>query len=146
MLNVPIYLHPTIPPKPVVDALYDGFSPVVSWTFAAAGWGWHIETSVHLIRMMLGGVFDRYPKLQVVIGHLGEGIPFMLPRLNRLLPQGMTKLGRPLGGYLRENVNTPFGLQFSCNVSRPDARSRCRANHVLRRLSVRIDDGGTLIP
>ena len=37
--------------------------------FASAGWGWHIETGVHLIRMILGGVFDRYPKLQVVIGH-----------------------------------------------------------------------------
>jgi uncharacterized protein len=112
-LDVPIYLHPTIPPKPVVDALYDGFSPAVSWTFAAPGWGWHIETSVHLIRMMLGGVFDRYPKLQVVIGHLGEGIPFMLPRMNRLLPKEMTKLARPLAGYLRENVHyTISGFNF----------------------------------
>jgi uncharacterized protein len=59
--------------------------------FAAAGWGWHIETGVHVIRMILGGVFDRYPKLQVVIGHLGEGTPFMLPRLNRNLPMAITK-------------------------------------------------------
>src|SRR4051812_43069848 len=84
-LNVPIYLHPTAPPKPVVDVLYGGFSPAVTGMLAAPGWGWHIETSVHLIRMILGGVFDRYPKLQLVIGHLGEGIPFMLPRLNRRL-------------------------------------------------------------
>jgi uncharacterized protein len=63
--------------------LYGGFSPTVSAVFAAAGWGWHIETAVHLIRMILGGVFDQYPKLQVVVGHLGEGIPFMLPRLNK---------------------------------------------------------------
>ena len=48
------------------------FSPV-------PGWGWHIETAVHLLRMILGGVFDRHPKLQVVIGHMGEAIPFMLP-------------------------------------------------------------------
>jgi len=54
---------------------------------ASAAWGWHIETAVHLIRMILGGVFDRHPKLQVVIGHLGEGIPFMLPRLNKNLPK-----------------------------------------------------------
>jgi uncharacterized protein len=112
-LNVPIYLHPTVPPKPVVEALYSGFSPAVTWTFAAPGWGWHIETSVHLIRMMLGGVFDRYPKLQIVIGHLGEGIPFMLPRLNRLLPKEMTKRERPLGAYLRENVHYTFsGFNF----------------------------------
>jgi len=112
-LNVPIYLHPTVPPKPVVDALYGGFSPTVSAVFSIGGWGWHIETAVHLIRMILGGVFDRYPKLQVVIGHLGEGIPFMLPRLNRSLPKEMTKLARPLDAYLRENVHYTFaGFNF----------------------------------
>jgi uncharacterized protein len=112
-LNVPIYLHPTVPPKQVADALYGGFSPTVSAVFSAAGWGWHIETAVHLIRMILGGVFDRYPKLQVVVGHLGEGIPFMLPRLNKNLPVEMTKLARPLGAYLRENVHYTFaGFNF----------------------------------
>jgi predicted TIM-barrel fold metal-dependent hydrolase len=112
-LNVPIYLHPTVPPKPVVDVLYGGFAPAVNWTFAAPGWGWHVETGVHLMRMILGGVFDRYPKLQVVIGHLGEVVPFMLPRLNRTLPMGMTKLARPLGAYLRENVHYTFsGFNF----------------------------------
>jgi hypothetical protein len=113
-LNVPIYLHPTVPPKPVVDVLYGGFSPVVSGTFAASGWGWHIETGVHLIRMVLGGVFDRYPKLQVVVGHLGEGVPFMLQRLNRNLPTRMTKLDRPVAAYLRENVYYTFaGFNFT---------------------------------
>jgi uncharacterized protein len=112
-LNVPIYLHPTVPPRPVVEALYGGFSPPVSAIFAASGWGWHIETAVHLIRMILGGVFDRYPKLQIVIGHLGEGLPFMLPRLNKNLPMETTKLARPLGAYLRENVHYTFaGFNF----------------------------------
>jgi predicted TIM-barrel fold metal-dependent hydrolase len=108
-LNAPIYLHPTVPSKPVVDALYSGFSPAVTATIAGSAWGWHIETAVHLIRMIVGGVFDRYPKLQVVIGHLGEGIPFMLPRLNRNLPTEMTKLARPVAEYLRENVHYTFG-------------------------------------
>jgi predicted TIM-barrel fold metal-dependent hydrolase len=108
-LNAPIYLHPTVPSKPVVDALFSGFSPAVTATFAGSAWGWHIETAVHLIRMILGGVFDRHPKLQIVIGHLGEGIPFMLPRLNKNLPTEMTKLGRPVAEYLRENVHYTFG-------------------------------------
>jgi predicted TIM-barrel fold metal-dependent hydrolase len=108
-LNVPIYLHPTVPPKAVVDTSFAGFAPPVSAAFAAAGWGWHIETAVHLIRLILGGVFDRHPRLQVVIGHLGEGIPFMLPRLNRNLPPELTKLARPLAAYLRENVHYTFG-------------------------------------
>ncbi|MGH6738865.1 MAG: amidohydrolase family protein [Bradyrhizobium sp.] len=108
-LDVPIYLHPTVTPKPVVDALYSGFSPNVTATLAASGWGWHIETAVHLLRMILGGVFDRHPKLQVVIGHLGEGLPFMLPRLNKNLPPEMTKLKRRMGEYLRENIHYTFG-------------------------------------
>lgn len=108
-LNVPVYLHPTVPPKPVVEASFGGFAPPVSAMFAAAGWGWHIETAVHLIRMILGGVFDRYPKLQVVIGHLGEGIPFMLPRMERNFSPELTKLKRPFGAYLRENVHYTFG-------------------------------------
>ncbi len=108
-LNVPIYLHPTVPPKAVVEASFGGFSPAVTAMLVGGAWGWHIETSVHLIRMMLGGVFDRYPKLQVVIGHLGEGIPFMLPRLNKNLPKEVTKLDRPLEAYLRGNVHYTFG-------------------------------------
>jgi predicted TIM-barrel fold metal-dependent hydrolase len=108
-LDVPIYLHPTMPPKPVMDALYGGYSPAVNAMFAGPAWGWHIETAIHLIRMVLGGAFDRYPKLQIVIGHLGEGIPFMMPRLNRNLPTELTKLQRPLGAYLRENVHYTFG-------------------------------------
>jgi predicted TIM-barrel fold metal-dependent hydrolase len=108
-LNVPVYLHPTVPPKAVIEASYGGFSPAVTGMLIGGGWGWHIETAIHLIRMILGGVFDRYPKLQVVIGHLGEGIPFMLPRMNKNLPKEITKLERPVAAYLRENVHYTFG-------------------------------------
>jgi len=108
-LGVPIYLHPTVPPKAVADILYGGFSDAVSAIFASGGWGWHIETAVHVLRMVLGGVFDRHPRLQVVIGHLGEGIPFMLPRLNKNLPTRVTKLERSVAEYLRQNVNYTFG-------------------------------------
>ena len=108
-LDVPLYLHPTVPPKAVVDAIYSGFSPPVNAMFAAAGWGWHIETAIHVMRMVLGGVFDRHPKLQVVVGHLGEGLTFMLPRMNRNFAPEITKLNRRVGEYLRENVHYTFG-------------------------------------
>ena len=83
-LDVPIYLHPTLPTRTVIESLYSGFSPAVNFLLAGPAWGWHIETGIHVIRMILGGVFDRFPKLQVVIGHMGEGLPFMLPRLNEI--------------------------------------------------------------
>jgi predicted TIM-barrel fold metal-dependent hydrolase len=108
-LDVPIYLHPTRPPKAVYEALYGGFAPAVSYALSTSGWGWHIETAVHVIRLILGGVFDRFPTLQIVIGHLGEGLPFMLPRLDRNLQPPMTKLQRSLGDYLRQNIHYTFG-------------------------------------
>ena len=85
---------------------------MVTDMLAGPGWGWHIETAVHVIRLILGGVFDRYPKLQIVIGHLGESLPFMLQRLD-VMPMEMTKLNRPISAYLRENVHYTFsGFNF----------------------------------
>jgi hypothetical protein len=107
-LDVPIYLHPTLPPQPVIDASYKGFDPPVSSMFAGAAWGWHIETAIHVIRLILSGAFDRYPKLQVLIGHMGETLPFMVQRLDRVLPPPSTKLKRPVSAYLRENVHYTF--------------------------------------
>ena len=97
-----------------MEASYGGFSPAETFMLAGPGWGWHIETGVHVIRMALRGVFDRFPKLQIVIGHMGEGLPFMLPRLEHQgkgLPPG--KLKRSLGDYLRQNVHYTFaGFNF----------------------------------
>lgn len=106
-LAVPVYLHPTQPPQPVIDALYSGFASEVSFMFANAGWGWHIETGVHVLRLILGGVFDRFVNLQIVIGHMGEALPFMLNRVDIISP-GLTGLRRPLSAYLRENVHYTF--------------------------------------
>lgn len=104
-LHVPLYLHPTRPPQAVVEASYIGnFAPVIATALANSAWGWHIETAVHVLRMILSGAFDRYPALQVIIGHLGEGLPFMMPRLELTLPQELTTLQRPVGSYLRENL------------------------------------------
>jgi hypothetical protein len=113
-LNVPIYLHPTQPPQAVIDTSYGGFAPQVTDMLAGLGWGWHIETAIHVIRIILGGVFDRYPRLQIVIGHLGEALPFMLQRLDIMLPVAMTKIDRPISAYLRENIHYTFsGFNFT---------------------------------
>lgn len=112
-LNVPIVLHPTPPPKPVLDIYYGGFAPEVTNLLASAGWGWHIETAVHVIRMIMGGVFDKYPKLQIIIGHLGEGLPFMLERINYTMTPKITGLKKEVGEYLRQNVHYSFsGFNF----------------------------------
>ena len=97
----------------MIEASYSGFSPIVTEMLAGAGWGWHIETAIHVIRLILGGAFDRYPKLQIVIGHIGEALPFMLQRLD-VMPMSMTKLNRPVSNYLRENVYYTFsGFNFT---------------------------------
>jgi predicted TIM-barrel fold metal-dependent hydrolase len=112
-LNLPIYLHPTRPPKPVIEASYGGFAPVLVDMLSGAGWGWHIETAVHVIRIILGGTFDRFPRLQIVVGHMGETLPFMLQRLD-VMPMAITGLSRPISCYLRENIRYTFsGFNFT---------------------------------
>ena len=80
-LDVPIYLHPTQPPKSVIDASYAGFSQIVTELLAGPGWGWHIETAMHVIRVILGGTFDRYSRLQILVGHMARRFPLCCPDL-----------------------------------------------------------------
>ena len=114
-LRVPLYLHPTAPPQPVMDTYYAGnYPPGVVFNLSTGAYGWHVETAIHVLRLILSGAFDRYPNLQLVIGHLGETLPFMLPRLNLRLPPELTKLDRRIGDYLRENVHyTISGFNFT---------------------------------
>ncbi|MGZ4934842.1 MAG: amidohydrolase family protein, partial [Halobacteriota archaeon] len=108
-LKVPLYLHPTLPPEAVIAASYTGnFAPGVVVALSSAAWGWHIETAIHVLRLILGGAFDQYPSLQLIIGHLGETLPFMLQRLDLGLPPQMTKLERPISAYLREDLHYTF--------------------------------------
>lgn len=107
-LKAPIYLHPTIPPAGVIESSYAGFSPEVTFALATVGWGWHINTGTHVLRMILGGVFDNYPDLQVIIGHMGEGLPFMLPRFDNTLRPELTGLKHPVSTYLRKNLTYTF--------------------------------------
>ncbi len=107
-LRVPIYLHPTIPPAGVIESSYAGFSAEVTFALSTVGWGWHINTATHVLRLILGGVFDRYPELQIIIGHMGEAIPFMLPRFDATLEPELTGLRHPVSTYLRRNLNYTF--------------------------------------
>lgn len=107
-LNAPIYLHPTIPPAGVIDSSYAGFAPEVTFALATVGWGWHINTATHVLRLILGGVFDRHPALQIIIGHMGEGTSFMLPRFDATLKPELTGLEHPVSTYLRQNLHYTF--------------------------------------
>ncbi len=105
-----------MPPQAVIDASYVGnYSQEVSTSFARNAWGWHIETGLHVLRIILSGVFDQYPNLQLIIGHMGEALPFMLQRIrSNSLSKEATKLNRNIGEYLRENVNYTFsGLNYT---------------------------------
>jgi len=74
-LNAPLYIHPRAPS--------DGMAaPFRDYRLEGAVWGYGIETGTHILRLMFGGVFDRFPKLQIVIGHMGEALPFWLWRLD----------------------------------------------------------------
>jgi hypothetical protein len=103
-LNVPIYLHPNRPPQPVVSAYYDGFNPFVSGFLAQAGVGWHVDTGIHVLRLILGGVFDAFPRLQVIVGHNFEILSWAAWRSNYSFPTKESGLKRTIIEYLRENL------------------------------------------
>jgi predicted TIM-barrel fold metal-dependent hydrolase len=81
-LDLPIYIHPGIPAEPVRNAYYDGLPGNFSFTLALSAWGWHAEIAVHTLRLVLSGALDRHPRLKIVIGHMGEALPFMLDRID----------------------------------------------------------------
>jgi predicted TIM-barrel fold metal-dependent hydrolase len=110
-LDVPLYLHPTLPSKAVQDAYYAGLDPTISACFAAAGWGWHMETGIHALRLILAGIFDRYPSLQLILGHWGEMIPFYLARVDEAFTPITKHLQRRVSEYFLQQVYvTPSGM------------------------------------
>src|SRR5205814_9972338 len=80
-LDVPIYLHPSVPMPAVMDAYYKDYAKDFPMVVRAA-WGYTVETATLAIRMVLSGVFDAYPKLKIVLGHLGETLPFLVWRVD----------------------------------------------------------------
>jgi predicted TIM-barrel fold metal-dependent hydrolase len=80
-LDVPIYLHPAIPNETVASAYYGGYCNDDYPILMGAVWGFTVETATHALRLILSGVFEEYPRLKIILGHLGETLPFLLWRL-----------------------------------------------------------------
>jgi predicted TIM-barrel fold metal-dependent hydrolase len=98
-LDVPFYLHPR-DPLSARQQCYEGYR----W-LAGSPWGFAVETSIHALRLMASGLFDEYPKLKVIVGHLGEGLSFGIWRVDNRIRRGSgtPKAKLPMSQYLREN-------------------------------------------
>ena len=113
-LDVPIYLHPSIPMQVVMDAYYKEYTQEFPMVIRAA-WGFTVETATQAIRMVLSGIFDKYPDLKIVLGHLGETLPFLIWRIDQSLSR--PGAGRKLS--FRDVFSKHFYLTTSGNFSNP---------------------------
>ncbi len=108
-LDVPIYLHPGFPPEKVFDIYYRTTRPgynqeFQNYIFSGSGYGWHQEVLTQCLRLILTGVFDSLPKLQFIIGHMGEGLPFYYERIVGDLSESTEgSLNKPIGQYFNDN-------------------------------------------
>ena len=108
-LKVPLFVHPQIPQRAVREVYYSGFGDLIDTAFATFALGWHYEAGIQFVRLMLRGVFDRYPDLQIILGHWGEVILFYLERLQSLAR--IAQLPRHVADYIRKNLYvTPSGM------------------------------------
>jgi hypothetical protein len=119
------------------DAYYGGLAPAVSAMLSIAGVGWHIDTGIHCIRLILGGVFDQFPRLQIIVGHQFEALSWMAWRTDYLFPLNNSGgLKRTIKEYLRENF---YGdIVAGEDADQPLWCGRSRLQPVLRRHPVDI--------
>lgn len=109
-LRVPLYLHPQIPQQAVRDTYYSGLGDKLDLYLATGGIGWHYEAGVQALRLVLSGLFDRFPDLQFILGHWGEVMLFYLERID-LLSRAASHLQMPVADYFRRNILvTPSGV------------------------------------
>jgi predicted TIM-barrel fold metal-dependent hydrolase len=111
-LDVPLYMHPAIPHPAVVEAYYQDYVKQYPSLLRAA-WGFTVETATQGIRLVLSGVFDKYPGLKIILGHLGEGLPFYLWRIN----MGLARDG--YGDRFRDTFSKHFWVTTSGFFSDP---------------------------
>jgi hypothetical protein len=93
-LDVPLYIHPGIPSPAVRAEYYDGLPGSLGFQMALSSWGWHMETAIHVLRLVLSGALHRHPGLKLVVGHLGEALPFMLDRIEETTGEAKSLFGR----------------------------------------------------
>jgi 2,3-dihydroxybenzoate decarboxylase len=108
-LDVPVYIHPTPPMQAVQDAYFKEYPAL-----AVAPLGFTLETLTHTVRLVVSGLFDEFPTLKIIVGHLGETIPFLMWRTNYLVAERM-KMPRAFADYYREH----FWLTTSGSFSDP---------------------------
>ena len=112
-LDVPVYFHPSFVPPFISDYYYksENWSPVVTGEFASAGFGWHMDIGIHVVRMILSGIFDKLPGLKLFSGHWGEFVPCFLERMDAILTQDKTGLNKKISEYYKEHIFlTPSGI------------------------------------
>jgi len=115
-LDMPIYLHPREPAASWV-------APYLDYGLWFAGWGFAAETGLHALRLILSGAFERYPKLKIVLGHMGEGLPFWLQRIdNRYLLEEKIHAARKLPRLPSEYFLENFVITTSGVTSMPALR------------------------
>lgn len=112
-LGVPVYLHPAPPPETVGRAYFSGLPGEVGHWLSIAGWGWHAETGLHTLRLIVAGLFDRLPTLQLIIGHMGEGLPYALARSSGILSGGAPHLRQPVAAYFQSNIHITTSGYFT---------------------------------
>jgi predicted TIM-barrel fold metal-dependent hydrolase len=110
-LRAPLYIHPQMPQAAVRSAMYSGFGDDTDAIFASSGIGWHYESGIQFLRLALAGVFDRFPHLQIVLGHWGEVVLFFLERADNLARQA--GLPRSFSDYVRTNAYVTAGGIYS---------------------------------
>jgi len=103
-LDVPIYIHPHLAPEAVREAYYTGLDQGAGRVLEAAGWGWHSETAIHVLRTVLAGTLDKHRKLRLIIGHMGEMLPMMLARADEVFAADIEHLQRPISRTILEQV------------------------------------------
>jgi predicted TIM-barrel fold metal-dependent hydrolase len=110
-LGVPLFIHPQIPQKAIRDVYYSGFDDLTDLAFSTFGLGWHYEAGIQFVRLVLAKVFDRFPNLQIILGHWGEVILFYTERLASL--NRVIKLDKPFIDYIRKNLYVTASGMFS---------------------------------
>src|SRR5262245_51689223 len=103
-LDVPIYIHPHLAPEPVRQAYFADLPAGAARVMEQAGWGWHSETAIHLLRLVVGGALDRHPHLKLIIGHMGEMLPVMLDRIDTVFALDIEHLKRPISRAILDQV------------------------------------------